>query len=131
MTVPAGAQVWPCYPSGPVPTALHSLSISQGAETILRPAGTDPGLEVWACTVSCPRARRWGSQGQGSGLSRGGATVHPGLVCLLCFLSATCFALQSGSYWLQVFDSYAAPLNLIIFAFFEVVGVAYVYGMPR
>ncbi|XP_004768445.1 inactive sodium-dependent neutral amino acid transporter B(0)AT3 [Mustela putorius furo] len=57
--------------------------------------------------------------------------VLTGLVCLLCFLSATCFALQSGSYWLQVFDSYAAPLNLIIFAFFEVVGVAYVYGMPR
>uniref|UniRef100_A0A8C7CE26 Transporter n=1 Tax=Neovison vison TaxID=452646 RepID=A0A8C7CE26_NEOVI len=57
--------------------------------------------------------------------------VLTGLVCLLCFLSATCFALQSGSYWLQVFDSYAAPLNLIIFAFFEVVGIAYVYGMPR
>ncbi|XP_032717725.1 inactive sodium-dependent neutral amino acid transporter B(0)AT3 [Lontra canadensis] len=57
--------------------------------------------------------------------------VLTGLVCLLCFLSATGFALQSGSYWLRVFDNYAAPLNLIIFAFFEVVGVAYVYGMPQ
>ncbi|XP_022368186.1 sodium-dependent neutral amino acid transporter B(0)AT3 [Enhydra lutris kenyoni] len=57
--------------------------------------------------------------------------VLTGLVCLLCLLLATGFALQSGSYWLQVFDNYAAPLNLIIFAFFEVVGVAYVYGMPR
>ncbi|XP_040486124.1 inactive sodium-dependent neutral amino acid transporter B(0)AT3 [Ursus maritimus] len=54
-----------------------------------------------------------------------------GLVCLLCFLLAICFTLQSGNYWLEVFDSYAAPLNLIIFAFLEVVGVTYVYGMHR
>nr|XP_044994934.1 inactive sodium-dependent neutral amino acid transporter B(0)AT3 isoform X2 [Jaculus jaculus] len=54
-----------------------------------------------------------------------------GLVCLMCFLSATCFTLQSGSYWLEIFDNFAASLNLIIFAFFEVVGVIYVYGMKR
>ncbi|XP_031298541.2 inactive sodium-dependent neutral amino acid transporter B(0)AT3 isoform X1 [Camelus dromedarius] len=54
-----------------------------------------------------------------------------GLACLVCFLSATCFTLQSGSYWLEIFDHYAAPLNLIFFAFFEVVGVVYVYGMKR
>lgn len=80
---------------------------------------------------SCPRARCWGSRGAGRWLSRGGAAVPAGLVCLLCFVSATCFVLQSGSYWLEVFDNYAAPLNLIVFAFFEVVGVAYVYGTPR
>lgn len=49
----------------------------------------------------------------------------------MCFLSATCFTLQSGNYWLEVFDNYVAPLNLMVFAFFEVVGVAYVYGMQR
>ncbi|XP_008058900.1 sodium-dependent neutral amino acid transporter B(0)AT3, partial [Carlito syrichta] len=54
-----------------------------------------------------------------------------GLVCLVCFLSATCFTLQSGNYWLEIFDSFVASLNLIIFAFFEVVGVIYVYGMKR
>ncbi|XP_008160272.2 inactive sodium-dependent neutral amino acid transporter B(0)AT3 [Eptesicus fuscus] len=54
-----------------------------------------------------------------------------GTVCLLCFLVATCFTLQSGNYWLEVFDKYAASLNLIIFAFFEVIGVVYVYGMER
>nr|XP_051686680.1 inactive sodium-dependent neutral amino acid transporter B(0)AT3 [Oryctolagus cuniculus] len=54
-----------------------------------------------------------------------------GLACLACLLSATCFTLQSGSYWLEIFDSYAASLNLIIFAFFEVVGVIYVYGLRR
>ncbi|XP_077735783.1 inactive sodium-dependent neutral amino acid transporter B(0)AT3 [Canis aureus] len=57
--------------------------------------------------------------------------VLTGLACLLCFLSAICFTLQSGNYWLEVFDNYAAPLNLIIFAFLEVIGVAYVYGLQR
>jgi len=55
----------------------------------------------------------------------------PGLACLLCFFTATCFTLRSGSYWLEIFDQYAAALNLILLAFFEVVGVAYVYGMKR
>ncbi|XP_059550621.1 inactive sodium-dependent neutral amino acid transporter B(0)AT3 [Myotis daubentonii] len=57
--------------------------------------------------------------------------ILTGTVCLLCFLVATCFTLQSGSYWLEVFDRYAASLNLITFAFFEVIGVVYVYGMER
>uniref|UniRef100_A0A8C6E6I4 Solute carrier family 6 member 18 n=1 Tax=Moschus moschiferus TaxID=68415 RepID=A0A8C6E6I4_MOSMO len=52
-----------------------------------------------------------------------------GLACLLCFLTATCFTLRSGSYWLEIFDQYAAALNLILLALFEVVGVVYVYGM--
>lgn len=55
----------------------------------------------------------------------------PGLACLLCFLMATCFTLRSGSYWLEIFDQYAAALNLILLAFFEVIGVVYVYGMKR
>ncbi|XP_015345925.1 inactive sodium-dependent neutral amino acid transporter B(0)AT3 isoform X1 [Marmota marmota marmota] len=54
-----------------------------------------------------------------------------GLACLASFLLATCFTLQSGSYWLEIFDNFAASLNLIIFAFLEVVGVIYVYGMRR
>lgn len=57
--------------------------------------------------------------------------LSPGMVCLVCFLSAICFTLQSGNYWLEIFDSFAASLNLIIFAFMEVVGVVYVYGMKR
>ncbi|XP_041488167.1 inactive sodium-dependent neutral amino acid transporter B(0)AT3 isoform X3 [Microtus oregoni] len=57
--------------------------------------------------------------------------LSPGMVCLVCFLSAICFTLQSGNYWLEIFDSFAASLNLIFFAFMEVVGVIYVYGMKR
>ncbi|XP_053449463.1 inactive sodium-dependent neutral amino acid transporter B(0)AT3 [Nycticebus coucang] len=54
-----------------------------------------------------------------------------GLVCLVCFLSAICFTLQSGNYWLEIFDNFAASLNLLVFAFLEVVGVVYVYGMKQ
>ncbi|XP_040833251.1 inactive sodium-dependent neutral amino acid transporter B(0)AT3 [Ochotona curzoniae] len=54
-----------------------------------------------------------------------------GLICLVCLLASTCFTLQSGSYWLEIFDSYVASLNLIVFAFFEVVGVVYIYGLWR
>ncbi|ELK08171.1 Sodium-dependent neutral amino acid transporter B(0)AT3 [Pteropus alecto] len=57
--------------------------------------------------------------------------VLTGAVCLVCFSLATCFSLQSGSYWLEVFDNHLAALNLILFAFFEVVSVAYVYGLER
>ncbi|KAM8813173.1 inactive sodium-dependent neutral amino acid transporter B(0)AT3 isoform 2-T2 [Rhynchonycteris naso] len=57
--------------------------------------------------------------------------VLTGGICLVCFLLSTCFTLQSGSYWLEVFDNHVASLNLIIFAFFEVVGVIYVYGLER
>uniref|UniRef100_A0A8C6HGF0 Transporter n=1 Tax=Mus spicilegus TaxID=10103 RepID=A0A8C6HGF0_MUSSI len=59
------------------------------------------------------------------------APVLPGVICFACFLSAICFTLQSGSYWLEIFDSFAASLNLIIFAFMEVVGVIHIYGMKR
>ncbi|XP_062942128.1 inactive sodium-dependent neutral amino acid transporter B(0)AT3 [Cynocephalus volans] len=54
-----------------------------------------------------------------------------GLICLLCFLAAICFTLQSGNYWLEIFDSFVVSLNLMVLAFFEVVGVIYVYGMKR
>ncbi|XP_060047093.1 inactive sodium-dependent neutral amino acid transporter B(0)AT3 isoform X2 [Erinaceus europaeus] len=54
-----------------------------------------------------------------------------GLACLTCFLLASCFTLQSGSYWLELFDRYAASINLLVFALLEVLGVAYVYGLDR
>lgn len=53
------------------------------------------------------------------------------MTCLVCFLVAICFTLQSGNYWLEIFDNFTASMNLLVFAFFEVVGVAYVYGMER
>ncbi|XP_048371336.1 sodium-dependent neutral amino acid transporter B(0)AT3-like [Sphaerodactylus townsendi] len=54
-----------------------------------------------------------------------------GLICLACFLTALCFTLRSGSYWLEAFDRYAGSIPLLVIAFFEVVAVAYVYGIER
>nr|XP_012996301.1 sodium-dependent neutral amino acid transporter B(0)AT3 isoform X3 [Cavia porcellus] len=82
-------------------------------------------------TPECSRRGQWG---EGTGrpcLCTPAAPLSPGLACLVCFLSATCFTLQSGSYWLEVFDNFAASLNLVTFALLEVVGVTYVYGMER
>ncbi|KAM6224388.1 inactive sodium-dependent neutral amino acid transporter B(0)AT3 [Rhynchocyon petersi] len=57
--------------------------------------------------------------------------IVTGVACLLCFLLALCFTLQSGSYWVEILDNYIASMNLLIVAFFEVIGVVYVYGMQR
>uniref|UniRef100_A0A8C8RN48 Transporter n=1 Tax=Pelusios castaneus TaxID=367368 RepID=A0A8C8RN48_9SAUR len=57
--------------------------------------------------------------------------VLSGVICLTCFLTALCFTLRSGSYWLEIFDHYAGSLPLLIIAFFEVTGVVYVYGIKR
>ncbi|NXW03510.1 S6A18 protein, partial [Fregetta grallaria] len=54
-----------------------------------------------------------------------------GIICLICFLVALCFTLGSGSYWIDIFDSYAGSLPLLVIAFFEVIGVAYVYKIKR
>ncbi|NXP73610.1 S6A18 protein, partial [Ramphastos sulfuratus] len=54
-----------------------------------------------------------------------------GMICLVCFLIALCFTLGSGSYWIDIFDSYASSLPLLVIAFFEVIGVVYIYKIKR
>ncbi|XP_032895515.1 sodium-dependent neutral amino acid transporter B(0)AT1 [Amblyraja radiata] len=54
-----------------------------------------------------------------------------GLVCLVSFLLAFIFILNSGNYWLALFDTYAGSIPLLIIAFCEMVGVVYVYGIDR
>ncbi|XP_062986073.1 sodium-dependent neutral amino acid transporter B(0)AT3-like [Elgaria multicarinata webbii] len=54
-----------------------------------------------------------------------------GMICFASFLLGLCFTLRSGSYWLEVFDNYAAAIPLLIIAFFEVIGVVFIYGMKR
>uniref|UniRef100_UPI003AB09141 sodium-dependent neutral amino acid transporter B(0)AT3-like n=1 Tax=Centroberyx gerrardi TaxID=166262 RepID=UPI003AB09141 len=53
------------------------------------------------------------------------------LVCLICFLVSLIFTLGSGNYWLEVFNSYVGSVPFLVIAFFEVVGVVYVYGLRR
>ncbi|XP_029445788.1 LOW QUALITY PROTEIN: inactive sodium-dependent neutral amino acid transporter B(0)AT3 [Rhinatrema bivittatum] len=54
-----------------------------------------------------------------------------GLICLVSFIIALIFTMTNGNYWLEVFDSYAGSLTLLVVAFFEVIGVSYVYGIKR
>jgi len=44
---------------------------------------------------------------------------------------ALIFALGSGNYWVEVFNSYVGSVPLLIIAFFEIISVAYVYGMKK
>jgi len=56
------------------------------------------------------------------------------VVAILCFMSfavGTVFTLQSGMYILDIFDTYAGTVPLLLIAFFETVGVIYVYGYDK
>lgn len=54
-----------------------------------------------------------------------------GIVCFSAFLIALIFALQSGNYWLALFDSYAGSVPLLIIAFCEMIAIVYLYGIDR
>ncbi|CAB1350475.1 unnamed protein product, partial [Coregonus sp. 'balchen'] len=53
------------------------------------------------------------------------------IICLVSFLLALIFCLGSGNYWLEIFNSYVGSVPLLIIAFFEIIAVAYVYGIGR
>lgn len=122
----------PCTDSMPPRAIAGDWRVSRAGSR--DPLARRPLKPTWA-----PGGRWWGRQtgaeAWGAGRAPGPAAQTQGLpagaVCLVCFSLATCFSLQSGSYWLEVFDNYLAALNLILFAFFEVVSVAYVYGLER
>ncbi|XP_071409658.1 sodium-dependent neutral amino acid transporter B(0)AT3-like isoform X2 [Pithys albifrons albifrons] len=54
-----------------------------------------------------------------------------GIICLISFCIALCFTLGSGSYWIDIFDRYAGSVPLLVVAFFEVIGVVYIYKIER
>ncbi|XP_052000718.1 sodium-dependent neutral amino acid transporter B(0)AT1-like [Xyrauchen texanus] len=54
-----------------------------------------------------------------------------GLICLVSFSIALIFCLQSGNYWLEIFDSYVGSVPLLVIAFFEIIAVVYIYGINR
>ncbi|NXU62075.1 S6A19 protein, partial [Horornis vulcanius] len=54
-----------------------------------------------------------------------------GLVCLVCYLIAFIFVLNSGNYWLTLFDGFAGSIPLLIIAFCEMFSVVYIYGIDR
>ncbi|KAL0822223.1 hypothetical protein ABMA28_004353 [Loxostege sticticalis] len=54
-----------------------------------------------------------------------------GGLCLICCLLSMGFAHGAGSYIFLLFDMYSGNFPLLIIAFFECVGIAYVYGVKR
>ncbi|KAM3841815.1 sodium-dependent neutral amino acid transporter B(0)AT3-like [Vipera latastei] len=57
--------------------------------------------------------------------------VSCGIICFASFLLGLLFTTRSGSYWLEVFDSYGGSLTLLIISLLELCGVVYVYGLKR
>ncbi|CAK6444231.1 unnamed protein product [Pipistrellus nathusii] len=57
--------------------------------------------------------------------------VLTGIMCLVSYLIAFVFTLNSGQYWLTLLDSYAGSIPLLIIAFCEMFAVVYVYGVDR
>ncbi|XP_073534508.1 sodium-dependent neutral amino acid transporter B(0)AT1 isoform X1 [Phyllobates terribilis] len=54
-----------------------------------------------------------------------------GTICAVSFLIALIFVLQSGNYWLALFDGFAGSIPLLIIAFCEMFSVVYIYGVDR
>ncbi|XP_058443694.1 sodium-dependent neutral amino acid transporter B(0)AT3 isoform X2 [Malaya genurostris] len=57
--------------------------------------------------------------------------VITGGLCLSCCILSMCFANGAGSYIFQLMDSFAGNYSLLIIAFFECIGVSYIYGIKR
>ncbi|XP_069469883.1 sodium-dependent neutral amino acid transporter B(0)AT1 isoform X2 [Ambystoma mexicanum] len=54
-----------------------------------------------------------------------------GTICVVSFLIALIFVLNSGNYWLALFDNFAGSIPLLIIAFCEMFSVVYIYGIDR
>ncbi|XP_072316445.1 sodium-dependent neutral amino acid transporter B(0)AT3-like [Eucyclogobius newberryi] len=57
--------------------------------------------------------------------------LFTGFICLCSFCAGLIFTLGSGNYWLEIFNSFVGSLPLLIIAFFEMISVAYIYGIKR
>lgn len=54
--------------------------------------------------------------------------VVSGIICVISFFIGLLFCSGAGEYWVGVFDSCSGSMGLLLIAFFEVMGVMYVYG---
>ncbi|KAJ8683793.1 hypothetical protein QAD02_019585 [Eretmocerus hayati] len=57
--------------------------------------------------------------------------ILTGSICLVCCLISMAFAHGAGSYVFVLFDNFSGNFPLLIIAFFECIGVSYVYGIKR
>ncbi|XP_065804293.1 sodium-dependent neutral amino acid transporter B(0)AT1-like isoform X1 [Labrus bergylta] len=54
-----------------------------------------------------------------------------GLTCFIAFIISLLFAQHSGLYWVTLFDNFAGSVPLLTIGLFEMIAVAYIYGMDR
>ncbi|XP_030002855.1 sodium-dependent neutral amino acid transporter B(0)AT1-like [Sphaeramia orbicularis] len=54
-----------------------------------------------------------------------------GTTCAVSFIIALLFALQSGVYWVSLFDTFAGSVPLLTIGVVEMIVVVYVYGIDR
>ncbi|PNF18602.1 Sodium-dependent neutral amino acid transporter B(0)AT3 [Cryptotermes secundus] len=57
--------------------------------------------------------------------------ILTGVLCLVCCTISMAFAHGAGNYVFILFDNFSGNFPLLIIAFFECVGVSYVYGLKR
>ncbi|XP_071451814.1 sodium-dependent neutral amino acid transporter B(0)AT3, partial [Hetaerina americana] len=57
--------------------------------------------------------------------------ILTGGLCLLCCVISMAFAHGAGNYVFVLFDDFSGNFPLLIIAFFECIGVSYVYGLKR
>ncbi|XP_046465289.1 sodium-dependent neutral amino acid transporter B(0)AT3 isoform X1 [Neodiprion pinetum] len=57
--------------------------------------------------------------------------ILTGVICLACCIISMGFAHGAGSYVFVLFDNFSGNFPLLIIAFFECIGVSYVYGLKR
>ncbi|KAI4501707.1 hypothetical protein M0802_003042 [Mischocyttarus mexicanus] len=57
--------------------------------------------------------------------------ILTGGICLVCCAISMAFAHGAGSYVFVLFDNFSGNFPLLIIAFFECIGVSYVYGLKR
>ncbi|KAJ9595050.1 hypothetical protein L9F63_013647, partial [Diploptera punctata] len=57
--------------------------------------------------------------------------ILTGVICLICCMISMGFAHGAGNYVFILFDNFSGNFPLLIIAFFECVGVSYVYGLKR
>ncbi|XP_078544289.1 sodium- and chloride-dependent transporter XTRP3 isoform X2 [Lissotriton helveticus] len=57
--------------------------------------------------------------------------VISGIVCFVSCIIGILFTMESGSYWFDIFNDYAATLALLLIVLVETVAICYFYGIKR
>ena len=52
-------------------------------------------------------------------------------VCSVSYIIGLSFCTESGVYWLELFNDYSGTIPLLTIAFFELIAVAWVYGLEK